>query len=152
MNTSPSAVTTEPLLPILYCQNLFLYNRFNIIPPLHLGHTNDPFLHIHIHTYTNISCYHFCHMSAYFLVSLIPPNSKALTIFGEEYSLWRSQLFKCLHYSVMFFPLGRNLLHCTLLLSALIGYFFFNMRDEPSYQYKTTGKNIILYIIILHEE
>jgi hypothetical protein len=48
--------------------------------------------------------------------------------------------------------LGSNILHSTVFSITLSLYSFFNIRDQVSRTCKTTGKIIVLYILIIFHE
>jgi len=79
---------------------------------------------------------------------LILPDFITRTMLGEEYRSLSSSLFSFLHSPVTSFLLGPNILLSTLLSDTLSLRSSFNMSDQVSRPYKTTGKIIILYILI----
>jgi len=71
------------------------------------------------------------------------------TILGEEYRSLGSSLCSFLH-SLVTSPLsGPNILLNTLFSNILSLHFSLNVSDQVSHPYKTTGKIIVLYILIL---
>ena len=80
-----------------------------------------------------------------------PPHSPRFnhpTIFGEEYRSWSSSLYRFLLSPVTSSLLGQNILLSTLFSNNLSMRSSLNIRDQVSHPYKTTGKIIILYILI----
>ena len=70
------------------------------------------------------------------------------TILGEEYKLFSSSLCNLLHSPVASSLLGRNILLNTMLSNTLSFLSSCNVNDQVSHPYKTTGKIIVLYILI----
>jgi hypothetical protein len=70
------------------------------------------------------------------------------TILGEEYRLFSSSLYNFLHSPVTSSLLGPNILLNTLFSSTLSLRSSLNVSDQVSHPYKTTGKIIVLYIVI----
>ena len=70
------------------------------------------------------------------------------TILGGEYSSLNSSLCSFLHYPVTLYLLGPNILHNTLFSNTLRLRPSLNVSDQVSHPYKTTGKIIILCILI----
>ena len=69
-------------------------------------------------------------------------------IFGEEYRSWTSSLYSLVHFPVTSSLLGRNIILNTLFSNTLTLYFSLSVRDQVSNPYKTTGKCMVLYILI----
>ena len=69
-------------------------------------------------------------------------------ILSEEYRSLRSWLCRSLHWPVTSYLLGPNILLNTLFPNTLSLRSSPNVSDEVSHTYKTTGKIIVLYIII----
>jgi len=69
-------------------------------------------------------------------------------ILGEEYRLLSSSLCSFLHSPVISFLLGPNILLNTLFSNTLSLFTSFNVSDQVSHPYKTTGKIVVLYILI----
>jgi hypothetical protein len=68
---------------------------------------------------------------------------------GEEYRSLRSSLCSFLHSLVTSSLLGPNILLNTLLSNTLSLLSTLNGSDQVSHPYKTTGKIIFLYILIM---
>jgi hypothetical protein len=71
-----------------------------------------------------------------------------IIILGEEYKLWRSSLCSFLQPPVTSSLLGPNILLSTLFSNALSLGSSLNVKDQVSHPYRTTGKNIVLYILL----
>ena len=69
-------------------------------------------------------------------------------ILGEEYRSLSSSLCSFLHSPVTSSPLGRNILLNALLSNTLSLRSSLNVSNQLSHPYKTTGKIIVLYILI----
>ena len=72
------------------------------------------------------------------------------TILGEEYRLLSSSLFSFLHSLVTSSHLGLNILLNTLFSNTLSPRSSLIVSDQDSHPYKTTGKIIVLCILILN--
>ena len=70
-----------------------------------------------------------------------------LTILGEEYRSFSSSLCSLLHSPVTSSLLGPNILN-TIFSNTLSFLSSLNVSDQVSHPYKTTGKIIVLYILI----
>ena len=70
------------------------------------------------------------------------------TILSEEYRSWSSSLCSFLHSPVTSSLLRPNILLSTLFSNSLSLCSTRNLRDQVSHPYKTTGKIIVLYILI----
>ena len=70
------------------------------------------------------------------------------TVLGEQYRSLSSSLCSFLHSPVTSSPLGPNILLNTLFSSTLSLRSFLNVSDQVSHPYQTTGKIILLYILI----
>jgi len=70
------------------------------------------------------------------------------TILGEEYKSFRSSLCNLLHSLVTSSLLGPNILLNTMFSNTLSFVSSLNVSDQASHPYKTTGKIIVLYILI----
>ena len=70
------------------------------------------------------------------------------TILGEEYRSLSSSLCNFLHSPVTPSLLGPNILLNTLFSNTLSLFSSLNVSDQVSHPYKTTGKIIVLYILI----
>jgi len=70
------------------------------------------------------------------------------TILGEEYKSFSSSLYNLLHSPVTSSLLGPNILLNTLFSNTLSFLSSRNVSDQVSHPYKTTGKIIVLYILI----
>jgi hypothetical protein len=77
-----------------------------------------------------------------------PLNSPTLTILGEEYKPCSSSLHSFLQPPVTSSLFGPNILLSTLFSNTLNLRSSLNVRDQISHPYKTTGKIIVLYILI----
>ena len=69
------------------------------------------------------------------------------TILGEEYKSFSSSLCSLLHYPLISSLLGPNILN-TMFSNTLNFLSSRNVNDQVSHPYKTTGKIIVLYILI----
>ena len=70
------------------------------------------------------------------------------TILGEEYKSISSSLCSLLHSPVTSFPLGPNIFLNTMFSNTLSFLSSLTVSDQVSHPYKTTGKTIVLYILI----
>ena len=70
------------------------------------------------------------------------------TILGEEYRSLSSSLCSFLHSPVLSSLLGPNILLYTLFSNTLRLHSYLNVSEQVSHPYKTTGKIIVLYILI----
>jgi phosphate starvation-inducible membrane PsiE len=70
------------------------------------------------------------------------------TILGEEYRSLNSSLCSSLYSPVTLSFLGLNILFSTLFSNTLSLRSSLNVSDQVSHPYKTTGRIIILYILI----
>src|SRR5215471_15480593 len=70
------------------------------------------------------------------------------TTLGEEYSSFSSSLCNFLHFPVTSSLLGPNTLLNTLFSNTLSQCSSLNVSDQVSHPYKTTGRIIVLYILI----
>ena len=70
------------------------------------------------------------------------------TILGVEYKSFSSSLCSLLHSPVTPSFLGTNILLNTMFSNTLTFFSFRNVNDQVLHPYKTTGKIIILYILI----
>ena len=87
---------------------------------------------------------HMCHMPHLSHLCWIGHLRK----FGEEYRSWSSSLFSLLHSPVTFSRSAPSILLCTLFSNTHSRCFSLNVRDHISCPCKTTGKIIVLYILI----
>ena len=71
------------------------------------------------------------------------------TILGEQYSSFSSSLCSFLHSAVTSSLLSQNSLLSTLFSNTLCLCSSLNVSDQVSHPYKTTGRIIVLYILIL---
>jgi len=71
-------------------------------------------------------------------------------ILGEEYRSLSFSLCSLLHSPVSLSLLGPNILLNTLFSNTLSLHSSLNVKDQVSHPYKTTGKIIVLYILILN--
>ena len=69
-------------------------------------------------------------------------------IFGEQYRAWSSLLCSLLHSPLTSSLLGPNILLSTLFSKTLSLHSSLNVSDQLSQPYKTTGKIIVLHILI----
>jgi hypothetical protein len=67
---------------------------------------------------------------------------------GEEYKLWSSSLCSFLQPPVTSFLFGPNILLNTLVSNTLSLCSSLYVRDQVSHPYRSTGKIIVLYILI----
>ena len=70
------------------------------------------------------------------------------TILGEQYRSFSSSLCSFLHSSVTSSLLGPNILLSTLFSNTLSLRFSINVSDQILHPYKTTGRIIVLYMLI----
>jgi len=95
-------------------------------------------------------CMHFSsllwtlHVTHLILLDLI-----TLIIFCEAYNLWSSSLCSLLQPAVTFSLLGPNSLLNTLLSNTHSLFSILSVRDRVAHPYKTTGKIMVLYYLIL---
>ena len=69
-------------------------------------------------------------------------------IFGEQEVSLNSSVWRLFHLSVTSFLLGANIFFSTLFLNTLNLRSFLNMNDQVSHPYKTTGKILVLCILV----
>ena len=74
----------------------------------------------------------------------------ARTILGEEYKSFSSSLCSLLHSPVTASLLGPDILLNTMFSNTLSFLSSRNVNDQVSYPYNTTGKIIVLYILIVY--
>jgi hypothetical protein len=79
-------------------------------------------------------------MTPFFMIILIK--------LGEEYKSCSSSLCNVLHPPVTHFLFGPNILISNLFSNTLSLCSYLNVRDQASQPYRTTGKIIVLYILI----
>jgi hypothetical protein len=65
----------------------------------------------------------------------------------QQYKSYSSTLYAILHSPVTPFLLGPNILLSTLFSNSFTLRSFFNVSDQVSHPYKTTGKIIVLYVL-----
>ena len=70
------------------------------------------------------------------------------TILGDGYTSFSSSLCSLLHFPVTSSLLGPNILLNTIFSNTLSFLSFRNVSDQASHPYKTTGKIIVIYILI----
>ena len=119
---------------------LFLKIHHNIIPPSMPGSSKwyISFRFPHQNHARNYPLPHTCYMT----------HSAHSSRFGEEYRSLSSSLCSFLHSSVTSSLLGPNNLLRTLFSNALNLHSSLNVSNQVSHPYKTTGKIIVLYILI----
>jgi hypothetical protein len=71
-----------------------------------------------------------------------------LIILGEEYNLWSSSFCRFRQPPITSSLFGPNILLSTLFSNTLSLWFFPNIRNQISRPYRTTGKIIVLYILV----
>ena len=81
---------------------------------------------------------------------LIPLDFITRTILGEEYKSFSSSLCNLLNSPVTLSLLGPNILLNAIFSNTLSFLSSRNVNDQVSHPYKTTGKIIVLYILIFH--
>jgi hypothetical protein len=70
------------------------------------------------------------------------------TIFGDDYRSLSSSLCSFLHCLITFFPLAPNIRLNTLFSNSLSLRSSLSVSNQMSHPYKTTGKIIVLYLIL----
>jgi hypothetical protein len=90
----------------------------------------------------------FSPIRAAWLANLAVLDLIILTILGEEYKMWSSSLCSFLQPPVTSYLFGQNILLSTLISNTLCLCSSLYVRDQVSHPYKTTGKTVVLYIII----
>jgi hypothetical protein len=96
-------------------------------------------------------CTHLSPIRATCPAHLILLDFIARTILCDEYRLFRSSLCNFSHYLVTSSLLGPNIFLNTLFSITLSLRSFLNVSDQVLHPYKTTGKIIVLYILILEK-
>jgi hypothetical protein len=71
-----------------------------------------------------------------------------IILFGEDYKIWSSLLYSCVRPPIMKSLSGPHILLSTLFSNTLRLRAFLNIRGQISHPYKSTGKVIVLYILI----
>jgi len=123
----------------------FLKMHFNIILPSMPRSSKWFISHRFTHqnpVYTSLP--HTCYMPCPFILLNLIPQIK----FGEEYRSLSSSLCAFLHSPITSSLLGPNILLNTLFTNTLSLRSSLNMSDQVSHPYKTTGKIIVLCILI----
>jgi hypothetical protein len=85
---------------------------------------------------------------AIYLSHLILLDLIILIILGVVYKLWSSLLCSCLQPPITSSLYGPNILLSTLFSNALSLCSSLNVRDKVSHHYRTTGKIIVMHILI----
>ena len=88
--------------------------------------------------------------SEYVILLAVPRQKWLCTILGEEYKSFSSSLCNLLHSPVTSSLLGPNILLNTIFSNTLRFLSSLNVSDQASHPYKTTGKIIVLYILIFN--
>jgi hypothetical protein len=71
-----------------------------------------------------------------------------LVIFGEMYKFWIYWFCSCLQLPIISSLLDPNILLSTVFSNTLSVFPSFNIRDQVSHPYETTGNIIFLYILV----
>jgi hypothetical protein len=95
-------------------------------------------------SYTHSSFTHSCYMPSHFILL----DLSFQIILGEEYKLWTCSLYRFLQPPVTSTLFGPDILLSTLFSNTLSLCSSLNVRHQVSHPYRTTGKTIILNILI----
>jgi hypothetical protein len=146
INNSPPSVPILSQLSPVHVPSHFMKINFNIIPIYAWVSQVVSFPQVSLPK----SCMHrpFPHI-CYMLAPIILLDFVTQKIFGDEYISLGSSLCSLLHSPVTSGLLGPNILLSALFSKSLSHCSSLSTTDQVSHPYKTTGKIILLYNLIL---
>ena len=137
----PDRSSPYPLNPTSWRSILILSSHLRLGPPSRFFPSSFPTKTL----YTTL----FSPIRATWPAHLIPLDFITRTILGEECRSLSSSLFCFLHSLLTSSLLGPNILLNTLFSNTFSLHSSFNVSDQVSHPYKTKGKIIVLYILIV---